>query len=59
PLVYSGNNLLYLVHPEGLTRKSTIGFVYYYAKRDHLGSTRVLCHATRVTTCFTWYIPRV
>ena len=46
PLVYSGNNLLYLVHPEGLTRKSTIGFVYYYAKRDHLGSTRVLCHAS-------------
>ena len=39
PLVYSGNNLLYLVHPEGLTRKSTSGFVYYYAKRDHLGST--------------------
>ena len=39
PLVYSGNNLLYLVHHEGLTRKSTIGFVYYYAKRDHLGST--------------------
>ena len=46
PLVYSGNNLLYLVHPEGLTRKSTSGFVYYYAKRDHLGSTRVLCHAS-------------
>ena len=49
PLVYSGNNLLYLVHPEGLTRKSTIGFVYYYAKRDHLGSTRVLCHASGTT----------
>ena len=49
PLVYSGNNLLYLVHPEGLTRKSTSGFVYYYAKRDHLGSTRVLCHASGTT----------
>ena len=36
PLVYSGNNLLYLVHPEGLTRKSTGGYVYYYMKRDHL-----------------------
>ena len=49
PLVYSGNNLLYLVHPEGLTRKSTGGYVYYYMKRDHLGSTRVLCHASGTT----------
>ena len=60
PLVYSGNNLLYLVHPEGLTRKSTIGFVYYYAKRDHLGSTRVLCHAsgnTLVADQATGYYP--
>ncbi|WP_270455091.1 RHS repeat-associated core domain-containing protein [Butyricimonas virosa] len=60
PLVYSGNNLLYLVHPEGLTRKSTIGFVYYYAKRDHLGSTRVLCHAsgnTLVADQTTGYYP--
>ena len=60
PLVYSGNNLLYLVHPEGLTRKSTIGFVYYYAKRDHLGSTRVLCHAngnTFVADQTTGYYP--
>ena len=60
PLVYSGNNLLYLVHPEGLTRKSTIGFVYYYAKRDHLGSTRVLCHAngnTFVADQATGYYP--
>ena len=46
PLVYSGETLLYLVHPEGLTRKSTGGYVYYYMKRDHLGSTRVLCHAS-------------
>ena len=45
-LVYSGETLLYLVHPEGLTRKSTGGYVYYYMKRDHLGSTRVLCHAS-------------
>ena len=60
PLVYSGNNLLYLVHHEGLTRKSTIGFVYYYAKRDHLGSTRVLCHAngnTFVADQTTGYYP--
>ena len=60
PLVYSGNNLLYLVHPEGLTRKSTIGFVYYYAKRDHLGSIRVLCHAsgnTLVAEQATGYYP--
>ena len=60
PLVYSGNNLLYLVHPEGLTRKSTSGFVYYYAKRDHLGSTRVLCHAsgnTLVADQATGYYP--
>ena len=60
PLVYSGNNLLYLVHPEGLTRKSTSGFVYYYAKRDHLGSTRVLCHAngnTFVADQATGYYP--
>ena len=49
PLVYSGNNLLYLVYPEGLTRKSTGGYVYYYMKRDHLGSTRVLCHASGTT----------
>ena len=46
PLVYSGETLLYLVHPEGLTRKSTGGYVYYYMKRDHFGSTRVLCHAS-------------
>ena len=60
PLVYSGNNLLYLVHPEGLTRKSTGGYVYYYAKRDHLGSTRVLCHAsgnTLVADQTTGYYP--
>ena len=38
--------LVYLVHPEGLTRKSTGGYVYYYMKRDHFGSTRVLCHAS-------------
>ena len=60
PLVYSGNNLLYLVHPEGLTRKSTGGYVYYYMKRDHLGSTRVLCHAsgnTLVADQATGYYP--
>ena len=60
PLVYSGNNLLYLVHPEGLTRKSTGGYVYYYMKRDHLGSTRVLCHAsgnTLVADQTTGYYP--
>ena len=58
--IYTSNNLLYLVHPEGLTRKSTIGFVYYYAKRDHLGSTRVLCHAsgnTLVADQATGYYP--
>ena len=60
PLVYSGNNLLYLVYPEGLTRKSTGGYVYYYMKRDHLGSTRVLCHAsgnTLVADQTTGYYP--
>ena len=60
PLVYSGNNLLYLVYPEGLTRKSTGGYVYYYMKRDHLGSTRVLCHAsgnTLVADQATGYYP--
>lgn len=60
PLVYSGETLLYLVHPEGLTRKSTGGYVYYYMKRDHLGSTRVLCHAsgnTLVADQTTGYYP--
>ena len=59
-LVYSGETLLYLVHPEGLTRKSTGGYVYYYMKRDHLGSTRVLCHAsgnTLVADQTTGYYP--
>ncbi|MEJ8782440.1 MULTISPECIES: hypothetical protein [Butyricimonas] len=46
PLVYSGETLLYLVHPEGLTRKSTGGYVYYYMKLDHPGCMRVLCHAS-------------
>ena len=52
--------LVYLVHPEGLTRKSTGGYVYYYMKRDHLGSTRVLCHAsgnTLVADQTTGYYP--
>ena len=58
--MYSGETLLYLVHPEGLTRKSTGGYVYYYMKRDHLGSTRVLCHAsgnTLVADQTTGYYP--
>ena len=56
PLVYSGNNLLYLVHPEGLTRKSTIGFVYYYAKRDHKRNQSLICVTRAVTRL--WRIKR-
>ncbi|WP_455511837.1 hypothetical protein [Butyricimonas paravirosa] len=47
-LVYSGETLLYLVHPEGLTRKSTGGYVYYYIKRITLG-TPEFCVSLEVT----------
>ena len=41
-MVYNGNNLAYILHPSGMTRKSSSSFIYTYALTDHLGSTRVL-----------------
>ena len=43
-LVYNDGELDHIIHPEGLARKASGGFVYYYAKKDHIGSTRVLCY---------------
>lgn len=41
-MVYNGSNLSSILHSEGLIRKSNNGYIYTYALRDHLGSTRVL-----------------
>ena len=56
PLVYSGNNLLYLVHPEGLTRKSTIGFVII-TRRGIIWEAPGFC-VTRAVTRW-WRIKRL
>ena len=37
--------LQYMVHPEGIVRKTSNGFSYSYLKTDHLGSTRVMLTA--------------
>lgn len=42
--VYNDAELDHILHPEGVIRKASGGYVYHYAKKDHLGSTRVLCH---------------
>ena len=42
--MYSNDQLDHIVQPEGLAKKTSSGFVYYYAKKDHVGSVRVLCH---------------
>lgn len=47
--VYSGSELGYMIHPEGLIRKPSGSYVYYYTKTDHVGSTRLLCHANGTT----------
>ena len=44
-MVYNGNNLSNILHSEGLIRKSNNGYIYTYALRDYLGSTRVLLEA--------------
>ncbi len=41
--IYSGNSLDRIIHEEGLVVKTSGGYSYYYALKDHLGSTRVLC----------------
>ncbi len=41
--IYSGNSLDRIIHEEGSVIKSSGGYNYYYALKDHLGSTRVLC----------------
>ena len=38
------NKLYHTKHPEGLIRKASGGYVYYYAKKDHVGSTRILAY---------------
>ena len=43
-LVYNNDELDHIIFPEGIIRKASGGYAYYYAKRDHLGSTRVLCY---------------
>lgn len=46
PFVYSGDAVEYISQPEGLIRKATGNYIYYYTKADHTGSTRLLCHAS-------------
>ena len=41
-MIYNGNNLSNIFHREGVIRKSNNGYIYTYALRDHLGSSRVL-----------------
>ncbi len=41
--IYSGNSLDRIIHEEGSVIKSSGGYNYYYALKDHIGSTRVLC----------------
>lgn len=45
-MVYNGNSLDYILHPEGMTRKVSSGYVYDYFLTDHLGSTRVMLEAS-------------
>jgi RHS repeat-associated protein len=42
-MIYHGNALDKIIHEEGQVVKSSGGYSYYYALKDHLGSTRVLC----------------
>ena len=59
-LIYNGNDLDKIIHEEGLVVKSSGGYNYYYALKDHLGSTRVLCKAggsTLTTEQTTEYYP--
>lgn len=48
-MVYNGNSLNYILHPVGMTRKVSSGFVYDYFLTDHLGSTRVVLEASGST----------
>ncbi len=41
--IYSGNSLYRIIHEEGSVIKTSGGYSYYYALKDHLGSTKVLC----------------
>ncbi|WP_065220637.1 MULTISPECIES: RHS repeat domain-containing protein [Butyricimonas] len=45
-MVYNGNALDYILHPAGVTRKVSSGYVYDYYLTDHLGSTRVVLEAS-------------
>ena len=45
-MVYNGNTLDYILHPAGVTRKASSGYVYDYFLTDHLGSTRVVLEAS-------------
>lgn len=44
-MVYEGDSISYLLHPQGLVRKNSIGYVYNYLLKDYLGNTRVLLEA--------------
>ena len=44
-MVYSGDELLYILHPEGTVSHSDGQFTYNYFKSDHTGSTRALLSA--------------
>ena len=46
PFVYHGSTLDHIAHPEGVIRKPSGSYVYYYNKSDHTGSNRVLCHSS-------------
>ena len=49
PFVYNNSELDLIIHPEGTVRPTSSGYMYYYAKKDHTGSTRVVCHEANGT----------
>ncbi|WP_276803550.1 RHS repeat domain-containing protein [Odoribacter laneus] len=44
-MVYEGDKLSYIMHPQGFVRKSNNDYLYSYLLMDHLGSSRVLLEA--------------
>ena len=45
--------LLYIIHPEGVIAKEGSAYRYKYFRKDHLGSTRVVLSANRTSTTWT------
>lgn len=46
-MVYEGDRVSYLLHPQGLVRKSNSGYIYNYLIKDYLGNTRVLLEVVK------------